>query len=61
VDSSSTTRVTPKATVYGPTGTGRSAWFRGAGLELATASDQQITDFIRALREQTGGAQEASG
>jgi prevent-host-death family protein len=37
------------------------SWFRGAGLDLATASEQQIIDFIRSRRERTGGAQEAAG
>jgi hypothetical protein len=37
------------------------SWFRGSGLDLATASDQEITDFVRARREQTGGTQQAAG
>ena len=37
------------------------SWFRGSGLDLATASEQEITDFVRARREQTGGAQQAAG
>jgi prevent-host-death family protein len=36
------------------------SWFRGAGLDLATATEQQIIDFIRVRREQTGGAQQPS-
>jgi prevent-host-death family protein len=35
--------------------------FRGSGLDLATASEQEITDFVRARREQTGGTQQAAG
>jgi len=34
------------------------SWFRGAGLDLAAASEQQVIDFIRTRREQTGGAQQ---
>jgi prevent-host-death family protein len=34
------------------------SWFRGAGLDLATATEQQITEFVRTRREQTGGAQQ---
>lgn len=38
------------------------SWFRGAGLDLASASEQQIVDFVRARREQTGGsAEQAAG
>jgi prevent-host-death family protein len=37
------------------------SWFRGAGLDLADASEQQIIDFVRTRREQTGGAQQAAG
>jgi len=37
------------------------SWFRGSGLDLATASEQEITDFVRARREQTGGTQQAAG
>ncbi len=33
------------------------SWFRGAGLDLATATEQQIIDFIQARRRQTGGTQ----
>ena len=36
------------------------SWFRGAGLDLATATQQEVIDFVRASREQTGGAQELS-
>jgi prevent-host-death family protein len=36
------------------------SWFRGAGLDLATATEQQIIDFIQARRGQTGGAQQQS-
>jgi prevent-host-death family protein len=36
------------------------SWFRGAGLDLATATEQQVIDFVRARREQTGGAQQQS-
>jgi prevent-host-death family protein len=32
-------------------------WFRGAGLDLATATEQQVIDFVRARREQTGSSQ----
>jgi prevent-host-death family protein len=34
------------------------SWFRGAGLDLASASEQQVIDFVRTRREQTGGAQQ---
>ena len=34
------------------------SWFRGAGLDLAAASEQQVIDFVRTRREQTGGAQQ---
>ena len=34
------------------------SWFRGAGLDLAAASEQQVVDFVRTRREQTGGAQQ---
>ena len=34
------------------------SWFRGAGLDLAAASEQQVIDFIRTRREHTGGAQQ---
>ena len=37
------------------------SWFRGAGLDLATATEQEIVDFVRTRREQTGGAQQAVG
>jgi prevent-host-death family protein len=36
------------------------SWFRGAGLDLATASEQEVIDFVRARRGQTGGAQQQS-
>jgi prevent-host-death family protein len=36
------------------------SWFRGAGLDLATATEQQIIDFVRSRRGQTGGAQQQS-
>lgn len=37
-------------------------WFRGAGLDLASASEQEVIDFVRARREQAGGsAQQAVG
>jgi prevent-host-death family protein len=29
------------------------SWFRGAGLDLATAGEQEVIDFVRARREQT--------
>jgi prevent-host-death family protein len=34
------------------------SWFRGAGLDLAAATEQQVVDFVRAHREATGGAQQ---
>jgi prevent-host-death family protein len=34
------------------------SWFRGAGLDLAAASEQQVIDFVQTRREQTGGAQQ---
>jgi prevent-host-death family protein len=34
------------------------SWFRGAGLDLAAATEQQVIDFVRTRREQTGGAQQ---
>ena len=34
------------------------SWFRGAGLDLATASEQQVIDFVQTRRQQTGGAQQ---
>jgi prevent-host-death family protein len=34
------------------------SWFRGAGLDLAAASEQQVIDFVRTRREQTGSAQQ---
>jgi prevent-host-death family protein len=33
------------------------SWFRGAGLDLATATEQQVVDFVRARRAGTGAAQ----
>lgn len=36
------------------------SWFRGAGLDLATATEQQTIDFVRARRDGAGGAQEQS-
>ena len=38
------------------------SWFRGAGLDLASANEQQIIDFVRTRREATGGdAEKAAG
>ena len=37
------------------------SWFRGAGLDLATATEQEIVDFVKTRRELTGGAQQATG
>jgi hypothetical protein len=38
------------------------SWFRGAGLDLATAREQQVIDFVRIHREAAGGAkQQAAG
>jgi prevent-host-death family protein len=34
------------------------SWFRGAGLDLATAMEQQIIDFVRTNRAGTGAAQQ---
>ena len=34
------------------------SWFRGAGLDLATATEQQIIDFVRTHRAGTGAPQE---
>ena len=34
------------------------SWFRGAGLDLATATEQQIIDFVRTHRAGTGAAQQ---
>ncbi len=34
------------------------SWFRGAGLDLATATEQEIVEFVRTRREATGGAQQ---
>ena len=36
------------------------SWFRGAGLDLATAKEQQVIDFVRSHRAGTGAAQEQS-
>ena len=36
------------------------SWFRGAGLDLATATEQQVVDFVRTHRAGTGAAQEQS-
>ena len=36
------------------------SWFRGAGLDLATATEQQIIDFVRSRRQGTGAAQKQS-
>ena len=36
------------------------SWFRGAGLDLATATEQEVSGFVRARREQTGSSQEQS-
>ncbi len=32
------------------------SWFRGAGLDLATASEQEVVDFVQMRREQAGSA-----
>jgi len=40
------------------------SWFRGAGLDLSTATEQQVIDFVRSRREgreQTSVKQEAAG
>jgi prevent-host-death family protein len=38
------------------------SWFRGAGLDLASANEQQIIDFVRTRREATDGdAEQAAG
>ncbi len=40
------------------------SWFRGAGLDLATSTEQQVIDFVRSRREarwQTAGASDAQG
>ncbi|HEX7491187.1 MAG TPA: type II toxin-antitoxin system prevent-host-death family antitoxin, partial [Candidatus Limnocylindrales bacterium] len=34
------------------------SWFRGAGLDLASATEQQVIDFVQARRGQTGAVQE---
>jgi prevent-host-death family protein len=36
------------------------SWFRGAGLDLATAPEQEVIDFVRARREQTGSSLQQS-
>ena len=36
------------------------SWFRGAGLDLATATEQQIIDFVRTHRAGTGAAEQQS-
>ena len=36
------------------------SWFRGAGLDLATATEQQIIDFVRTHRAGTSEAQQQS-
>ena len=33
------------------------SWFRGAGLDLAAATEQQVIDFVRSRREATGSAE----
>jgi prevent-host-death family protein len=33
------------------------SWFRGAGLDLTAATEQQVVDFVRARRAGTGAAQ----
>jgi len=35
------------------------SWFRGAGLDLATATEQQVVDFVRTHREAAGDEQAA--
>ena len=35
------------------------SWFRGAGLDLAAATEQQVIDFVRARRKRTWSEQEA--
>jgi prevent-host-death family protein len=37
------------------------SWFRGAGLDLAAASEQLVIDFVRTHRAGTGGVQHAAG
>jgi prevent-host-death family protein len=34
------------------------SWFRGAGLDLASASEQQVIDFVRWRRQETGAPDE---
>jgi prevent-host-death family protein len=36
------------------------SWFRGAGLDLARATEQEVIDFVRTQRAGTGAAQEQS-
>jgi prevent-host-death family protein len=36
------------------------SWFRGAGLDLAAATEQQVIDFVRTSHHGTGAAQEQS-
>ncbi len=36
------------------------SWFHGAGLDLATASEHQVVDFVRVRRQQSGGTQRQS-
>ena len=36
------------------------SWFRGAGLDLATATEQQIVEFVRLRRGQAGAADRQS-
>ena len=36
------------------------SWFRGAGLDLATATEQQIVDFVTNNRARTGAVQQQS-
>ncbi len=36
------------------------SWFRGAGLDLATATEQQVIDFVRGQREATSGTPRAA-
>jgi prevent-host-death family protein len=34
------------------------SWFRGAGLDLATATERQVIDFVRTQHEQIGSSQQ---
>jgi prevent-host-death family protein len=36
------------------------SWFRGAGLDLATATEQQVIDFVLTHREAAGRTSEVS-